>query len=71
MKNLSDPIRNRTRDFTAHSTVPQPTAPPIQTVTWPLSLWVKLLGLEANHLPPSSAEVKNEQRYTSTHKLPS
>jgi hypothetical protein len=27
MKNLNDPIRNRTRDFMAHSTVPQPNAP--------------------------------------------
>ena len=45
--------------------------PPIQRVTGPLSLWVKLLGPEANHLRLSSAEVRNEWRYTATPNLPS
>jgi hypothetical protein len=31
-----------------------------------ISLEVKLLGLEADHSPPSSAEVKNVWSYTST-----
>jgi hypothetical protein len=31
-----------------------------------LSLGVKRLGSEADHLPPSSAEVKNAWRYTYT-----
>jgi hypothetical protein len=35
-----------------------PTQPPIQWVPGVLSLGVKRLGREADHLPPSSAEVK-------------
>jgi hypothetical protein len=35
-----------------------PTQPPIQWVQGALSLGVKLLGREADHSPPSSAEVK-------------
>jgi hypothetical protein len=35
-----------------------PTQPPIQWVPWALSLGVKRLGREADHSPPSSAEVK-------------
>jgi hypothetical protein len=35
-----------------------PTQPPIQWVPGALSLGVKWLGCEANHSPPSSAEVK-------------
>jgi hypothetical protein len=38
---------------------------PIQWVAEALSLGVKLPGREANHSPPSSAEVKNEWSYTS------
>jgi hypothetical protein len=34
--------------------------PPIQLVPGVLSVGVKRPGLEANHLSPSSAEVKNE-----------
>jgi hypothetical protein len=35
-----------------------PTQPPIQWVPWALSLGVKRPGREADHSPPSSAEVK-------------
>jgi hypothetical protein len=35
-----------------------PTQPPIQWVLWALSLGVKRPGSEADHSPPSSAEVK-------------
>jgi hypothetical protein len=43
-----------------------PTQPPIQWVPEALSLGVKRPGIEADHSPPSSAEVKNEWSYTST-----
>jgi hypothetical protein len=43
-----------------------PTQPPIQWVLGALSFGVKQLGHEADHSPPSSAEVKNEWIYTST-----
>jgi hypothetical protein len=43
-----------------------PTQPPIQLVTGALSLGVKRPAREADHLPPSSAEVKNAWNYTST-----
>jgi hypothetical protein len=36
-----------------------PTQPPIQRVSGALSLGLKRLGREADHSPPSSAEVKN------------
>jgi hypothetical protein len=39
---------------------------PIQWVSAALSLWVKRPGREADHSPPSSAEVKNEWSYAST-----
>jgi hypothetical protein len=39
--------------------------PPIQWVTEALSLGVKRPGREADHSPPSSAEVKNTWSYTS------
>jgi hypothetical protein len=42
------------------------TQPPIQWVPGALSLEVKWPVCEADHSPPSSAEVKNEWRYTST-----
>jgi hypothetical protein len=35
-----------------------PTQPPIQWVWWSLSLGIKRQGREADHSPPSSAEVK-------------
>jgi hypothetical protein len=38
----------------------------IQWVTGTLSQWVKKPGPEADHSPPSSADVKNSWRYTST-----
>jgi hypothetical protein len=43
-----------------------PTHPPIQGVPETLSLGVKRPGRKADHSPPSSAEVKNLWRYTST-----
>jgi hypothetical protein len=43
-----------------------PTQPPIQWVQGALSLGVKRPVREADHSPPSSAEVKNAWSYTST-----
>jgi hypothetical protein len=43
-----------------------PIQPPIQWVAGALSLGVKWPGREADHSPPSSAEVKNAWSYTST-----
>jgi hypothetical protein len=43
-----------------------PTQPPIQWVPGALSLGVKRPGREADHSPPSSAEVKKVWSYTST-----
>jgi hypothetical protein len=43
---------------TAFRTALGPTQPPIQCVSGALSLRVKRLGREADHSPPSSAEVK-------------
>jgi len=43
-----------------------PTQPPIQWVSGAISLGVKPPGSEADHSPPSSAEVKNAWSYTST-----
>jgi hypothetical protein len=40
--------------------------PPIQWVPGVLSLGVKRPGSEADHSPPSSAEVKNAWSHTST-----
>jgi hypothetical protein len=37
----------------------RPTQPPTQWASWALSLGLKWSRSEANHLPPSSAEVKN------------
>jgi hypothetical protein len=42
-----------------------PTQPPFQWVPEAPSLWVKWPACEADHLPPSSAEVKNVWSYTS------
>jgi hypothetical protein len=47
-------------------TVLGPTEPPIQWVPGALSLGIKWPGREADLSPPSSAEVKNAWRYTST-----
>jgi hypothetical protein len=41
------------------------TQPPIQWIQRALSLGVNQSGREADHLPPSSAEVKNPRSYTS------
>jgi len=38
----------------------------VQIFTVDLSLQLELLGREAEHLPPSGSEVKNEWSYTST-----
>jgi hypothetical protein len=43
-----------------------PTQPPSQWVPGALSLGVKRPGHEADHSPPSCAEVKNAWSYTST-----
>jgi hypothetical protein len=52
--------------ITASRTALGPTQPPIQCVPGILSLGVKRPGSEANHSPPSSAEIKNAWSYTST-----
>jgi hypothetical protein len=51
---------------TASRPAPGPTQPPIQWVPGALSLAVRRAGREADHSPPSSAEVKNAWRCTST-----
>jgi len=43
-----------------------PTQTPIQWVSGARSLWVQRQEREADHSPPSSAEVKNTWRYTLT-----
>jgi hypothetical protein len=50
---------------TASRTVLRLTQPPIQWIPGALSLGVKRPGREADHAPPSSAEVKNKWSYTS------
>jgi hypothetical protein len=51
---------------TASRTALEPTQSPIQWVPEAFSLGVKRPGREADHSPPSSAEVKNVWGYTST-----
>jgi hypothetical protein len=51
--------------LTASRTALGPTQPPIEWVPAALSPGVKQLGRETDHLPPSSAEVKNAWSYTS------
>jgi hypothetical protein len=51
---------------TASRTALEPTKPPIYWVAGAPSLGVKRPGREADHSPPSSAEVKNAWSYTST-----
>jgi hypothetical protein len=43
---------------TASKPALEPAQPPIQWVPWALSLVIKRLGREADHSPPSSAEIK-------------
>jgi hypothetical protein len=47
-----------TRIWEAPRTVLEPTQPPIRWVPWALSVRVKRPGREADHSPPSNAEVK-------------
>jgi hypothetical protein len=47
------------------SSTPRLEKPPTQWVLWTRSLQVKRPGREADHSPPSSAEVKNAWSYTS------
>jgi hypothetical protein len=54
------------RYTTASRTALGPTYPHIQWVSGAVSLGVKRPGREADHSPPSSAEVKNAWSYTST-----
>jgi hypothetical protein len=51
---------------TASRTVLGPSQPPIQWLPGALSLGLKQPGREADHSPPSSAEVKNAWSYSST-----
>jgi hypothetical protein len=51
---------------TASRAAVEPTQPPIQWVTWALSLGIKRPELEADHSHPSSAEVNNAWSYIST-----
>jgi hypothetical protein len=51
---------------TASRTALGPTQPSIQWVRGTVSLGVKRPGREADHSPPSSAEVKKARSYTST-----
>jgi hypothetical protein len=53
-------------NFSRHHRVQTGSQPPIQWVPGALSLGAKRLEREADYLPPSSAEVKNEWSYTST-----
>jgi hypothetical protein len=52
--------------FTASRPCMGPTQPPIQWVPGVLSLGVSRPGCEADHSPPSSAEVKNAWSYNFT-----
>jgi hypothetical protein len=54
---------------TASRTALWPTQPPIQWVSGAISLGIKRPGREADHLPPSSAEVNNTWSYTSTNPI--
>jgi len=46
-----------------------PTQPPVQWLPRTLTTGVKRPRREADHSPPSSAEVKNERSYTSTYPI--
>jgi hypothetical protein len=51
---------------TASGPALRPTQPPIQRVPGALFPGIKRPGREADHSPPSSADVKNAWNYTST-----
>jgi hypothetical protein len=53
------------RDFNFCKPALGPIQPPIQWVPWALSLEVKQQRREADHSPPSSADVKNDWSFTS------
>jgi hypothetical protein len=58
--------------FTASRTALRPTQPPIQWVPGALSLGVRRPGREADHSPPSSAEVKERvEQYLHSPNTPS
>jgi len=59
-------LDNRGSILTACRPALGPTHPPIQWVPGALCLGVKWLWREADHSPPSSAEVRNAWSYTST-----
>jgi len=62
-------IPAETGNFSLHYRVQpalEPTQPPIRWLPEAPSLGVKRPGCEADHSPPSSAEVKNAWSYTST-----
>jgi hypothetical protein len=46
--------------FTDSRSALRPTHPPIEWVPWAISPWLKRPVREANHLPPSIAEIKND-----------
>jgi hypothetical protein len=59
-------VRELLSDTIASRTALRPTQPPMQWIPGVLSLGVKRPGREADHSPPSSAEVNKAWRYTST-----
>jgi len=64
--NNRDSISDRGRDFISSSSHKDRLwGPFIQWVLWTLSLGVKRPGREANHSPPSRAQVKKSWSYTS------
>jgi len=67
-----DPLQEQFKGLfifaTASRQAPGPIQPPIQWISWALSLGIKRPGREADHSPPSSAEV-NELLYTSTSQI--
>jgi hypothetical protein len=60
------PIRLRILFSHVIETVLAPTQSPIQWITGAFSPEVKQSGLEADHSPPTSVEVKKTRVYTST-----
>jgi hypothetical protein len=56
----SNPGRSKILLFTASRPALCPTQPPIHLVPWDVSLRVTQQGLDADHSPPSSVDVKND-----------